>query len=121
MPREDRWIYFDFEEVYKAIYALSVQKQLKKPPIGLITAVAETPGDVNTIVFQFANPQENTVGAREYSRDFLAAAVMLYCRTLRIPLPKSATKQVEISKGQVVLRVQVGMAAAAPPQQQTAT
>ena len=39
MPKEDRRIIFSSEEVYNAIYAVSVQKQVPRPPPGAVKAV----------------------------------------------------------------------------------
>ena len=109
MPREDRLIIFSNEEVYKALYALSAQKQLKKPPAGMIEKVEEAEGDRNTIVIYLHNPQETFDKDKQvdYTRDFLAAALMLFCRGLGIPLPKSARKSVMLRNGEVMLRVQI--------------
>lgn len=109
MPREDRRILFENEEVYKALYALCAQKQIKKPPPGLLTRIYEDEKDSNKIYVHLENPQETHDPMRkvEYSRDFLAAALMLFCRGLGIPLPKKAQKSVVIKDNEVVLRVQV--------------
>lgn len=109
MPKEDRLIIFSNEEVYKAIFALSTQKQLKKPPAGQVTKVTEDPEDKNKITIHLHNPQETfdkdiTV---DYTRDFLAAALMLFCRGLGIPLPKSARKSVMLRNDEAMLRVQI--------------
>lgn len=107
MPREDRRIIFEFGEAYKAIYALCVQKDMKKPPPGALTAIREHPEDKSKVVIRLENPQFKEVTEREYSRDFLAAALMLYCRTCRVPLPKTAQKSVELAQDNVILRVQI--------------
>jgi len=109
MPKEDRLIIFSNEEVYKALYALSAQKQLKKPPAGVITKIEEVKGDRNTICLHLSNPQESFDSDKklDYTRDFLAAALMLFCRGLGIPLPKSARKSVMLRNGEVMLRVQI--------------
>ena len=109
MPKEDRLIIFDNEEVYKALYALSAQKQLKKPPAGAVTSVVEDPDDRNKITIHLHNPQEtfDKDVKVDYTRDFLAAALMLFCRGLGIPLPKSARKSVMLRNGEVMLRVQI--------------
>ena len=107
MPREDRRITFDYDEVYKALYALSVQKQLQKPIPGQIMRVREDEEDKTKILIDIENPQEKIKITRDYSSDFLAAALMLFCRGLAIPIPKRAQKTVVIQDGQVVLRIQI--------------
>jgi hypothetical protein len=108
MPREDRRIIFDYQEVYKAIYALSAQKQLPKPPPGIVKTIEEDTGDINKIYVTLENPQQQGTPAKmEYSRDFLAAALMIFCKGHGIPLPKSAQKSVMMEGDTVILRVQI--------------
>lgn len=107
MPTEDRRIIFDNNEVYKAIYALCHQKQLKKPPAGQINDVSLDPKDTSKVIVNLINPQEKTQRDLEYSRDFLAAALMLFCRGCGIPLPKGANKSVVIDGETVILRIKI--------------
>lgn len=108
MPREDRRIVFSNDEVYKALYALSAQKGMKKPPPGVVKKISEDKKDNTKIYVQLENPQEKTDAKVEYSRDFLAAALMLFCRGAGIPLPKGGRKSVMISSdNEVMLRVQI--------------
>lgn len=109
MPREDRRILFSNEEVYKAIFALSMQKQLKKPPPGQVLRIYEDPREADTVIVELENPQDMTHAKVEYSRDFIAASLMLYCRGCGIPLPKNAKKSVMLgTDDMVILRVQIG-------------
>lgn len=110
MPTEDRRIIFDNGEIYKALFALCSQKQIKKPPAGHITSLKVDDSDNTNLIITIENPQDpdDPMHVREYSRDFLAAALMLFCRGLGIPLPKSAKKSVLIKDDQVMLRVQIG-------------
>lgn len=107
MPREDRRIIFDFVEAYKAIYALSVQKEMRKPPPGVISRIAADTENDQNLKIMIENPQDNSTAQKEYSRDFLAAALMLYCRTLGIPLAKKSQKSVEFTGDSVVLRITI--------------
>lgn len=105
MPREDRRIIFDFTETYKAIFALCLQKELPRPFVGSITALNFKADDDKSVVVRFANGLQGTSATGEYSRDFLAAALMLYCRTCGIPLPKKAMKSVEPGDDGVTLHM----------------
>ncbi len=107
MPREDRRIIFDDDEVYKALYALCFQRQIKTPPPGKIIKISEDAENKGQILISLQNPQDKTNADLEYTQDFLAAALMLFCRGAGIPLPKSAKKSVLIQDGQVVLRAQI--------------
>ena len=105
MPREDRRIIFSFEETYKAIYALCVQKEMRKPPPGNIAVIDVDPDDKKKLTFKINNMQENSEHVVDYSRDFLAAALMLFCRSQSIPISKKAAKSVELKPDGVVLRL----------------
>ena len=104
MPKEDRRIIFSYDEVYKAIYTLSVAKQLPKLPPGAITHVEEKDG---AIIVKLENPGEGTTEMKEFSTDFFAAALMVFCRGEGIPLPRSAQKSVMIRDGEVILRATI--------------
>lgn len=107
MPREDRRIIFDMEEAYKAIYALCVQRERRKPPPGKISQIKGDPDDADIIYVTVENPQESSKEEIQYSMDFVAAALMVFCRGSGIPLPKGAAKTVEFAKDHVILRVQI--------------
>ena len=109
MPREDRRVIFDNEEVYKAVFALCTQKQMKRPMPGHIVKITIDEGEASGVVIDIENPldTERKSAREEYSRDFIAAALMLFCRGSGIPLPKSARKSVMIADGSMVLRVQI--------------
>ena len=105
MPREDRRISFYFTETYKAIFTLCMQNKLPRPFAGSITAVNFKADDERCVVVRFANGLQGTSATSEYSRDFLAAALMLYCRTCNIPVPKKAIKSVELGGEAVTLHI----------------
>ncbi|MFP4314250.1 MAG: hypothetical protein ACLFR0_07980 [Alphaproteobacteria bacterium] len=109
MPKEDRRIIFTFEEAYKAIYSLSAQKDIKKPPAGEVVKINKDENDDSVIYMHLDNKQEKWEQQRklEYSRDFIAAALMLYCRGCGIPLPKSAKKSVVLGSTNIILRVEI--------------
>ena len=107
MPTEDRRILFEPSEVYNAIFSLCRKKELKKPPPGQFVRVYTDDSDPNQVFFDLLNPQDKSTAKLTYSRDFLAAALMLLCRGCSIPLPKTASKSVMIIDSQVILRVQI--------------
>jgi hypothetical protein len=109
MPREDRHIHFESDEVYKAIYGLCFQKQMKLPPPGQVVRIAESNIAKGEVTLGLWNPQTRIETQIGYGQDFLAAALMLYCRGCGIPLPKRADKAVSIMDGKVTLRVQIGV------------
>lgn len=107
MPSEDRKIIFTFEEVYKALYAMTVQKEMKKLPVGAIKSIAKstTSSDQYTVWIEDDYTMEsNEIG---FGGDFLAAALMVFCRSQGIPMSKKARKSVEIDGAHLVLRLQI--------------
>lgn len=108
MPIEDRRIIFDILETYQALYTLT-QKQDEAPRLlsGIIDKIEEQGDDHNKINIYIVNPQNGKSGVVAYSRDFVAAALMMFCRGAGIPLPKKAKKSVLIRDGKLVLRVTV--------------
>lgn len=109
MPTEDRRIMFTFEEAYKAVYGLAVQKNLKKPPAGAVIRIDKDDQDPN-IIYLFMLNEAEWKGEKkvDYSRDFMAAALLLYCRGCGIPIPKAARKSVVLTPENIILRVEVG-------------
>lgn len=107
MPREDRRVIFDFEEAYKALYAMCTKREVKRPPPGVILSIEQDRKDETKIYICIENMQDNSASRVVYSYDFIAAALMLFCRGCNIPLPKSASKSVEFAKDNVVLRVRI--------------
>ena len=108
MPREDRRVIFDMSETYQALYKLSSQKEnAVKLIAGVITMVEESEDDPNKINFFLKNPQTGDKRVVIYTRDFLAAALMMYCRGAGIPLPRKAAKSVILEKDTIILRAVV--------------
>jgi hypothetical protein len=109
MSREDRNIYFDLEESYKAILGLCIKNGLKNPPIGRITSAAVKAGHDDVFQLRIEDTLQGTGKDVEYTRDFLAAAFINYCRSVQIPLPRKSLKSVsvDVSGEEFVLRVVV--------------
>jgi hypothetical protein len=105
MPREDRRIVFDYAETYKALFALCVKKEMPRLFAGTIAAITFKANDDKSVVVRFADELQGTAATSEYSQDFLAAALVLYCRTCSIPVPKKAMKSVELGADSVTLHI----------------
>ena len=109
MPREDRRIIFDLNEIYKALYTLTEKQEgVARLLPGVILRFEEDAADKNQIHFFIHNPQSGEEDERvTYSRDFVAAALMMFCRGAGVPLPKKANKSVLIRENELILRVMV--------------
>ncbi len=107
MPREDRRIFFDHDETFKAVYLLCAQKGLPKPPAGYMLRIEPSVENPLELDFFIESQKDSSTETVKYTKDFVVAALMIMCRTIGIPLPKGANKSLELSQGQVVLRVQM--------------
>lgn len=108
MPKEDRYITFTNEEVYKALHAMCVQKGIPIPVSSRITHIHRSQEESDAVIMLMENPISNELKQEKYKDDFLAAALMVFCRSFGIPLPKTAKKSIAIKGAKVVLRVQIG-------------
>ncbi|MCF8495824.1 MAG: hypothetical protein K9G62_04055 [Alphaproteobacteria bacterium] len=107
MPTEDRRIFFSHEEVYRALYALCMKREIKGPPPGEIKSVRIGEGKYGAVFLRLENENKGMAETLEYSHDFLAAALMLFCRGQQIPLPRNARKSVLVQDDTVILRVEM--------------
>ena len=105
MPREDRRIVFDYAETYKAIFALCLKKEMPRLFVGAIAEITYKANDGKNVVVRFADGLQGTTATTEYSQDFLAAALVLYCRTCAIPVPKRGRKSVDLGADSVTLHI----------------
>ncbi len=108
MPQEDRLIKFDYLELYSAVFSLCSQRGEKRPVSGSIVEVYHPEGDVSRVSIEFYDKKTAKNVVQEYSRDFIAAALMMYCRSSGVPLPKSANKALSIGCDDLTLRVKLG-------------
>jgi len=106
MPREDRRIIFDLSEIYQALYKLSVKQEgMKTLPVGEIIKIEEDGIDSNKVNIHLENKLDGEKTMTTFTRDFIAAALMMMCRGCGIPLPRKAKKSVMIDVDRLILRV----------------
>jgi hypothetical protein len=107
MPREDRRVYFNAEEIYKALYTFCVEKELPKPVSGSLHKISTNLDNSLDLDFYIENGRTGSIEIFTCSKDFTIAALMHLCIEHRIPLPKGVNKTLEVSKDSLVLRVQL--------------
>lgn len=105
MPREERRIFFDHEESYKAIYTFCEQKSLPKPPTGNISLIENHADHPLEIIVTLENGRTGSTDTIKYKKDFMIAALMNLCREAGIPLPKGSNKTLEVIEGKAALRM----------------
>ena len=107
MPREDRRVYFDHEEGYKAIYTFCSQKAIAKPVSGTLRRVDINLENSLELDFFIESARSQKIEVFTYTKDFVIAALMTMCQSIGTPLAKRANKSVEVVDGKLVLRVQI--------------
>ena len=104
MPLEDRRIIFNADELYHAIYAHCKRAEMRAPPPGKIDSVKFKGELKDAVSILVTGTIEEDTRTLEYSRAFIAAALIMYCRGTGIPVPKAADKSIDVVKDQVILR-----------------
>lgn len=107
MPREDRRVYFDMDESYQALYAFCEEKSIAKPVSGSLHKVDVNLDNPMDLDFFVESKRTGQIEVFKYSKDFVVAALMILCRNSKIPLPKGVNKNLEITKDNLILRLQL--------------
>ena len=107
MPTEDRRIIFSFEELYQALYAMCMQKEMRRMPVGAIKSIAKSTIAADQYTLWIEDDYTMQSSELNFGGDFIAAALMVMCRSLGIPMSKKARKSVEIDGAKVILRLTI--------------
>ena len=93
MPNEMRKMVFTSEELQAALinYALRTKKKLPNSTIDQILVEGKEGVTVTIVYMRDGTEEAKTV---EFAHNDVAAAIILYCNTRNIPLPRAAKKVV---------------------------
>ncbi len=107
MPSEHRVIVFTSEEAIDAIARFS--KMLDTPLFrGKPTELHVRKNPQVRAILEVEKRGSEEIETIDLSSSHLAAALINFCREIRIPLPKNAKKELDVSGEQLVLRLKVG-------------
>lgn len=108
MPSEVRIIVFTSQDVLQAITEFS--KTLEPPLLrGNPTDIfVRKKREAVFAVVEIDRDGSGTVETVDLDASHLAAALIIYCRTAHIPLPRNAKKELDVLGDQIVLRLEVG-------------
>ncbi len=104
MPNEQRDIVFSENEVKIALMQFSARKGLVFKTENIQDFVINKNGEI-AIAMKVFDAKENKTGTVKFNYQEIAAALMAYCMTLKVPLPKSGKKSVTIKDGDMVLNI----------------
>lgn len=94
---ESRRLLLPFETVVDALIELEVKHGRWPANAALVdVAVHDGPDDrARSVVLSVRPPNQETVVQRTYTLPLIAAAIVNYCLTMRVPLPRSSSKTIQ--------------------------
>ena len=107
MPSEVRLIAFSDDEIREAITEFDAASS--KPMLrGRVTTlhIRKKPQVYAIVEVETAGGEE--IDSVDLTSSYLAAALISFCKTTRIPLPRKAEKELDVVGDQLVLRLTVG-------------
>ncbi len=106
MPSEFRRVMFTNNEVIEAIHDYNEISQDKLPPGIILTCTPVSQAEV-AVRLEMVDQRSDETHVVELSPEVLGAALLSYCMKHRIPMPKSATKSIQIHGNEVSLNVEI--------------
>ena len=106
MPEEYRKLVFSEDELKQAVVDFCENKGTILPQDEIIKVELTGLPD-NPIRLQYSTMAQSGTMEVSLSRDQFGAALIIYCRQRRIPIPRSGEKNVKINGSEVALLVHV--------------
>ncbi len=106
MPSEFRRVMFTNNELIEAIHEYNEISQDKLPPGIILTCTPVSEAEV-AVRLEMVNQRSDETHVVELSPEVLGAALRRHCMKHRIPMPKSATKSIQIHGNKVSLNVEI--------------
>jgi hypothetical protein len=111
MPSEIRKLIFSSEEVCEVIVGYCLRKG-RTLPNSRIDSILVQPDSNDFLIAKFEPEDLKHKGREEavsFTKEQVAAALIMYCRARKIPLPRSAEKSLEGEGGGVSLKISIGV------------
>ena len=106
MPEELRKILCPKDEVQAAVVDYCLRAKIRLPD--KIIENLEVQADPEAmVVLKYADPDPDEPGTVELSRDQVAAALIRYCSSINVPLPRSAQKVLQPSDDGISLLISI--------------
>ena len=108
MPAENRFIVFNFEEVYKALRIRKITEDEELPPSGKIIHLDfHDDKGAGHVIEMTIRQDDGTEQNLEFSREFFALALVFYCQGHNIPIPRAGTKSLVHKDDNIVMHIQI--------------
>ncbi len=106
MPSEFRRVMFTNNELIEAIHEYNEISQDKLPPGVILTCTPVSEAEV-AVRLEMVDQRSDETHVVELSPEVLGAALLRYCMMHRIPMPKSATKSIQMHGDEISLNVEI--------------
>jgi hypothetical protein len=106
MPKEDRFISFDLEEVYQALTKRCEESGIELPKAHN-PVEAKMSDDKNAIVIFFEKGESAKKHEQKFDLKFFIIALVFFCNSKNIPIPKAGKKTLNIQDDRVIMRIEM--------------
>lgn len=101
---ETRRLQFPLDTLVDALIALEVKQGHWPPKAAAVGAAIDDLGGGNAVaVLSIHRPESDQVSERRYSSPMIAAAMVNYCVTMRVPIPRNSSKSIQVLADGVAL------------------
>jgi hypothetical protein len=101
---ENRRLQFPLDTLVDALIELENKQGHWPPKATVVGASIDNSGDDNAgVILSIHRPEGGEVIERRYSLPMLAAAIVNYCLTVRVPIPRNSTKSIQVLADGVAL------------------
>ena len=104
---ENRRLQFPLDTLVDALIELEDKQGHWPPKATVVGASIDNSGDDEAaVVLSIHRPEGGAIIERRYSLSLLAAAIVNYCVTMRVPIPRNSTKTIQVAADSVVLMLE---------------
>ncbi|MCB9964552.1 MAG: hypothetical protein H6855_00520 [Rhodospirillales bacterium] len=106
MPKEDRFITFDLEEVYQALLIRCKLADLDLPKDARAIAL-KTIDDKKNIAVEIESADGTKKQELKFDLSFFVLALVFFCNSENIPIPKAGVKTLNVQPDSIVMRIEL--------------
>ena len=104
---ETRRLQFPLDTLVDALIELEVKQGHWPAKATVVGATIDNSGEGDaTIVLSIHRPEDGDVSERRYSLPLVAAAIVNYCVTMRVPIPRNSSKTIQVLPDGVALMLE---------------
>lgn len=107
MPSEDRFIVFNYEEIYTALRIRKITENEELPPNGVIKTLDFKQNQTDEDSIEVALDVKGKKQKLEFTREFFALALVFFCQGNNIPIPRAGTKILAQKDDTVVMHIKL--------------